>query len=61
LSIGEEQRESISVIETFVKSNKKPPELQQLLKNYATLTEWNHYAGSAYYLLSGVILGKLLK
>jgi hypothetical protein len=56
-------RQRIAVIKTVVKSNKKAPGLQQLLKNVALLTEWNEYEyiSGKHYLLSGVILLKLLK
>jgi len=48
-------------VRTFVKSNKKVPGLQQLLKNVALLTEYSQYTGGTHYLPSGVILRKLLK
>jgi hypothetical protein len=45
----------------LVKSNKKAPELLQLLKNVALLTECSQYTGGTHYLPSGVIVWELLK
>jgi hypothetical protein len=46
--------------QTFSKSNKNSPVLQQMLKNVVLLTECSQYTSGARYLLSEVLALKLL-